>query len=153
MENSSAPRGAWPVSPRLHLPRNVFIIIVLIAVTAVIIYKEPIVLVKSISVFLKIFCLFVFLAVLGLPCHTGFSLAAASRGYSSCGAWASAQRLLLLWSKTSSNTASPPFSRCKRLALCVGDHLDFKVVVSGSQDIIVLLGWHNLSSSPMKTSV
>ena len=43
------------MSPRLHLPRNVFIIIVLIAVTAVIIYKEPIVLVKSISVFLEIF--------------------------------------------------------------------------------------------------
>ena len=37
---------------------------------------------------LRIFCLFI-LAVLGLSCCTGLSLAALGRGYSGCGAWAS----------------------------------------------------------------
>ena len=44
--------------------------------------------------FLKNVCLFIFLAV--LACCTGFSLVAASRGCSSCGAWASLPWLLFL---------------------------------------------------------
>ena len=43
--------------------------------------------------------LFISLAVLSLPCYTGFSLVAVSRGYSSCRVLAgfSLQWLLLLW--------------------------------------------------------
>ena len=44
----------------------------------------------------SLFEVYFFLAVLGLRC-VGFCLVLASRGYASCGVWASHWWLLLLW--------------------------------------------------------